>query len=152
MPRKRHITLFPVKKKRRHVSRACRAETLSVYCYCRMPDHGQLMVHCSQCGDWFHHQCLQKIPDDDVDFICSIFSKKLHLAIIIISIVLCPPPQGRLGGPLPLSSPWSSLAQHASSGFPQRSSSLLLSFASDILHQGRGTAPPCIQILCIHVY
>ncbi len=71
------ITLFPVTKKRRHVSRVCRAETLSVYCYCRMPDHGQLMVHCSQCGDWFHHQCLQKIPDDDIDFICNICSKKV---------------------------------------------------------------------------
>ena len=67
------ITLFPMKKKRRHVSRVCRTETLSVYCYCRMPDHGQLMVHCSQCDDWFH-RCLQKIPDDDIDFICNICS------------------------------------------------------------------------------
>ena len=41
----------------------CGTETVSVYCYCRMPDHGKLMVECSTCSDWFHKECIrEEIP------------------------------------------------------------------------------------------
>ena len=38
-------SLFPVKKMRR-VSRICKKEQISVYCYCRMPEGLGMMVHC----------------------------------------------------------------------------------------------------------
>ena len=31
-----------------------------LYCYCRRPDNGQLMIECDSCGDWFHvRKCLK---------------------------------------------------------------------------------------------
>ncbi|CCC69146.1 hypothetical protein NCAS_0C01560 [Naumovozyma castellii] len=33
----------------------------AVYCICKRPDHGELMVGCDGCDDWFHFSCL-KIP------------------------------------------------------------------------------------------
>lgn len=33
-----------------------------VYCICKRPDNGELMVGCDGCDDWFHFSCL-KIPE-----------------------------------------------------------------------------------------
>lgn len=33
-----------------------------VYCVCKKPDYGDLMVGCDGCDDWFHFKCL-KIPE-----------------------------------------------------------------------------------------
>ena len=38
----------------------------NVYCYCRMPDDGKLMLHCPVCKRWFHENCVggaQQSPD-----------------------------------------------------------------------------------------
>ena len=48
---KGEVKLFPVKQRRRPESKVCGTETVSVYCYCCMPDHGKLMVECSTCSD-----------------------------------------------------------------------------------------------------
>ena len=34
---------------------------LEVYCTCKKPDEGELMVGCDGCDDWFHFKCL-KVP------------------------------------------------------------------------------------------
>lgn len=57
------ITLFPTCKKRRPASRVSGTEECCVYCVCRLPDRGQLMVCCSHCSDWFHQECItETIP------------------------------------------------------------------------------------------
>ena len=66
-------SLFPVKKMRR-VSRICKKEQVSVYCYCRMPEGLGMMVNCRVCEDWFHTKCIkEKVPEDTEqwDFTCS---------------------------------------------------------------------------------
>ncbi|SMN22138.1 similar to Saccharomyces cerevisiae YPL138C SPP1 Subunit of COMPASS (Set1C), a complex which methylates histone H3 on lysine 4 and is required in telomeric transcriptional silencing [Maudiozyma saulgeensis] len=35
---------------------------LEVYCTCKKPDEGELMVGCDGCDDWFHFKCL-KVPE-----------------------------------------------------------------------------------------
>ncbi|CAB4252730.1 similar to Saccharomyces cerevisiae YPL138C SPP1 Subunit of COMPASS (Set1C), a complex which methylates histone H3 on lysine 4 and is required in telomeric transcriptional silencing [Maudiozyma barnettii] len=35
---------------------------LEVYCICKKPDEGELMVGCDGCDDWFHFKCL-KMPN-----------------------------------------------------------------------------------------
>ena len=72
---KGEVKLFPVKQRRRPESKVCGTETVSVYCYCRMPDHGKLMVECSTCSDWFHEECIrEEIPAqsrDEWSFMCT---------------------------------------------------------------------------------
>ncbi|KAH3902311.1 uncharacterized protein SCODWIG_02999 [Saccharomycodes ludwigii] len=34
-----------------------------VYCICKKPDNGQLMVGCDGCDDWFHFKCLKITPN-----------------------------------------------------------------------------------------
>ena len=59
------VTDFPVRKKRRPDCRILCTEECFVYCYCRMPDNGELMICCSQCSDWFHEICItEHIPKD----------------------------------------------------------------------------------------
>ena len=45
-----------------------------VYCFCRRPDDGRLMVQCNQCDGWFHGECVgvttQEVADLD-QYICS---------------------------------------------------------------------------------
>ena len=44
-----------------------------VYCFCRRPDRGRLMVQCDQCDGWFHGECMgvttQEVADLD-QYIC----------------------------------------------------------------------------------
>ena len=30
-----------------------------VYCHCKMPDDGELMVYCTKCKRWYHRRCEQ---------------------------------------------------------------------------------------------
>jgi hypothetical protein len=36
----------------------CRAEDPPVYCTCRNPDDGKLMIQFDRCEGWFHGQCV----------------------------------------------------------------------------------------------
>ena len=46
---------------------------MDVYCFCRRPDDGRLMVQCNQCDGWFHGECVgvttQEVADLD-QYIC----------------------------------------------------------------------------------
>ena len=35
------------------------AEELPIFCICRLPDDGKLMVQCSKCTQWYHQRCIQ---------------------------------------------------------------------------------------------
>ncbi|CAI4053127.1 Spp1p SKDI_16G1370 [Saccharomyces kudriavzevii IFO 1802] len=43
-----------------------------VYCICKKPDYGELMVGCDGCDDWFHFACLH-IPGQFKDLVFSFF-------------------------------------------------------------------------------
>ncbi|CAI4038899.1 hypothetical protein SMKI_06G2510 [Saccharomyces mikatae IFO 1815] len=43
-----------------------------VYCICKKPDYGELMVGCDGCDEWFHFACLH-IPDQFKDLVFSFF-------------------------------------------------------------------------------
>ena len=36
--------------------------TIPVFCHCRLPDDGGLMVSCSNCEEWFHKEC-ETVPE-----------------------------------------------------------------------------------------
>ena len=38
-----------------------------VYCTCRGPDDGSLMVQCDQCDEWYHGRCVEITPDEAAD-------------------------------------------------------------------------------------
>ena len=40
-----------------------------VYCHCKMPDDGELMVRCPSCNDWFHKDC-EKGDYTNPDWLC----------------------------------------------------------------------------------
>jgi hypothetical protein len=39
----------------------------TAFCICRGPDDGRPMIHCSQCEDWFHFDCVTLEEDDAED-------------------------------------------------------------------------------------
>ena len=43
-----------------------------VYCICKQPDDGRLMVGCDGCDDWFHFSCM-KIPEEYRDLVYSFY-------------------------------------------------------------------------------
>ena len=61
------ITPFPVCKKRRPANSVYCSKECLVYCKCRMPDYGQLMISCSQCNGWFHRECITETIADDIE-------------------------------------------------------------------------------------
>ena len=65
-----HVTAYPVLKKRRPAARVHKVETCTVYCYCRMPDDGDMMVCCDKCDGWFHFKCLKIRPSDSTTWFC----------------------------------------------------------------------------------
>ena len=44
-------------KKQTRPLKVLNAYTLEIYCVCRLPDDGSLMVMCSICHKWFHQNC-----------------------------------------------------------------------------------------------
>ncbi|TKR71966.1 hypothetical protein L596_019494 [Steinernema carpocapsae] len=47
--------------------------TKILYCVCRKPDDGKLMVACDKCGEWFHGACVgftRLMNDVKADFFC----------------------------------------------------------------------------------
>ena len=57
------ITTFPQRSSRRR-ARVNKAETelIPVFCKCRLPDDGGIMIQCSQCDEWYHESCI-RLPD-----------------------------------------------------------------------------------------
>lgn len=53
------ITDFPQRSStRRARNNQADTELISVFCVCRLPDDGELMVQCSQCKEWYHKACI----------------------------------------------------------------------------------------------
>lgn len=66
------VSTFPVLKRRRPSSRVLKVESFDIYCYCRMPDDGNVMVCCDQCNEWYHHKCAKGTENlSDVSWYCS---------------------------------------------------------------------------------
>ena len=61
------VTLFPTAKKRRRTNRVCSTKECLVYCSCWLSDHGNLMVCCTQCSEWFHEECISEPLPADLD-------------------------------------------------------------------------------------
>ena len=51
---------FPERSCKR-VIKAALQEELPIYCICRLPYKGEIMVQCEKCREWFHPDC-GKIP------------------------------------------------------------------------------------------
>ena len=47
-----------------------------IYCYCRKPDDGSLMVICEGCMDWFHVVSCLKMSEEEIDAIDFFFCKE----------------------------------------------------------------------------
>ena len=57
------IRPFPASK-RSIKQRVKRSEILKVYCTCRLPEGGERMIACDNCGEWYHENCLKNIPSE----------------------------------------------------------------------------------------
>ena len=49
---------FP-SKRRKVKSSLIRKSLIKIYCVCRLPNDGRLMIECSKCSKWFHADCLK---------------------------------------------------------------------------------------------
>ena len=72
------ITLFPTMQSRRPAERISRVQRCQVYCTCRLPDTGDVMVSCDDCHEWYHVSCLNltQSPSTDTWFCSSCLKKK----------------------------------------------------------------------------
>ena len=53
---------FPARK--RKVSQETKkSEAIKVYCSCRLPEGGERMIACDNCGEWYHENCLNNVID-----------------------------------------------------------------------------------------
>ena len=52
---------FPTSHRERREGQAVHS-TIPVFCHCRLPDDGGLMVSCSNCEEWFHKEC-ETVPE-----------------------------------------------------------------------------------------
>lgn len=48
-------------KRRRKILKSYK---LNIYCACRLPDDGNLMIKCSTCKEWFHKSCINSVKSD----------------------------------------------------------------------------------------
>ena len=52
-----------------------KTESLKVYCSCRPPYHGETVVECSECKEWYHVACVgiarKYLVDPSLDWICT---------------------------------------------------------------------------------
>ena len=72
------ITPFPEHSLKRARALKKSQEEVPVYCICRLPDDGSVMVQCEKCSEWYHTSCVQ-IPKNS--------SKKIAKKTIIASVV-----------------------------------------------------------------
>jgi len=54
----RKITAFPERSMKRVVKKS-KQEVIEVYCVCRLPDDGSVMIQCSRCEEWYHPSCVR---------------------------------------------------------------------------------------------
>ena len=55
------ITPFPTRTRvRRHKTiKREESESIPVFCLCRLPDDGTMMIQCTGCEEWFHKKCVK---------------------------------------------------------------------------------------------
>ena len=51
---------FPASR-RKIIQETKKSEVLKVYCTCRLPEGGERMIACDNCGEWYHESCLNSI-------------------------------------------------------------------------------------------
>ena len=59
-----NIYPFPVLRKRRQSEKIHKVQTFKIYCDCRMPYCGELMVKCNTCCEWYHYKCIQETTNE----------------------------------------------------------------------------------------
>ena len=50
---------FPAKRSVKQETK--RSELLKVYCTCRLPEGGERMIACDNCGEWYNESCLNSL-------------------------------------------------------------------------------------------
>ena len=53
------MTPFPERSLKRARALKKSQEEVPVYCICRLPDDGKVMVQCGKCSEWYHTSCVQ---------------------------------------------------------------------------------------------
>ena len=71
------ITPFPKTNARTMNFDKNSTEEVPVFCVCRLPDNGSLMVQCDKCRDWFHTLCL------NINYSKKCITKNLLLGLVI---------------------------------------------------------------------
>ena len=67
------ITTFPHRPSSRRDK--TESELIPVFCICRLPDNGGVMIQCSKCDEWYHRSCI-RLPEkylnnDQLSWCCS---------------------------------------------------------------------------------
>ena len=79
-----HLNIFktedfcvPYEKRRKPQSNISKEIVCNVFCYCRLPEKGE-MVYCDpHCQEWFHITCIDSCIPDENDWFCSSCSGRL---------------------------------------------------------------------------
>ena len=50
-------------RKRKVSQETKKSEAIKVYCSCRLPEGGERMIACDNCGEWYHKNCLNSVID-----------------------------------------------------------------------------------------
>ena len=56
---------FPASK-RSFKQETKRSKVLEVYCTCCLPEGGERMITCDNCGEWYHESCLNSVIPSEV--------------------------------------------------------------------------------------
>ena len=50
---KKHLQPFPISRRQRIAQTIATERVCPVYCLCRLPDYGSMMVQCDKCHKWY---------------------------------------------------------------------------------------------------
>eukprot|EP00658_Telonema_sp_P-2_P079518 TRINITY_DN7703_c0_g1_i2.p1 TRINITY_DN7703_c0_g1~~TRINITY_DN7703_c0_g1_i2.p1 ORF type:complete len:446 (-),score=24.91 TRINITY_DN7703_c0_g1_i2:196-1533(-) len=58
--------------------------TQELYCLCRQPFTGALMMGCDSCGDWFHPQCIGIVDPNEEHYVCDGCKEAKSCAVVLL--------------------------------------------------------------------